>query len=104
MNGQGVLESTTENRAEVLEQIRQELDRQARLDEWVAWGRWFLADPASRNISPFSAITLADYVQDRIDEKTLESLYEARCLASGNTNQLHRISYAVNRKTRPRLS
>ena len=63
-------------------------------DDWVVWGRWFLADPSTRTISPFSKITVPQYIQNRIKENTAESLGEAEQLAYGNTNLLARISEA----------
>jgi hypothetical protein len=32
-------------------------------DDWVVWGRWFLADRATRTISPFSKVTIPEYRQ-----------------------------------------
>jgi hypothetical protein len=61
------------------------------------WGHWFLADPATRTISPFSQLTIPQYIEDRIKENTAESLDEAERLATGNSNLLARISEA--RKT-----
>ena len=54
LNKQGVLEPTKLNRAEVLQQIRQKLNQESADDDWVVWGRWLLADPTTRTISPFS--------------------------------------------------
>ena len=47
----------------------------------MVWGRWFLADPAMRTISPFSKITVPQYIENRINENTAESLAEAEQLA-----------------------
>ena len=66
-------------------------------DDWVVWGRWFLADRATRTISPFSKITVPQYIENRIKEKTPQSLDEAEQLAIGNPELLQRISEA--RKT-----
>jgi hypothetical protein len=94
LNKQGMLEMTTTNRFEVLEQIRKKLNSQLDNDDWVRWGRWFLADPATRTISPSSEMTVRDYIDDQIKQQTATSLDEAKNLAVGNTNLLERISKA----------
>jgi len=30
-------------------------------DDWVVWGRWFLADHSTRTISPFSKVTIPEH-------------------------------------------
>src|SRR5439155_9099510 len=82
------------NRAETIKQIREKLSLESRADDWVDWGRWFLADPATRTISPFSKITVPEYIENRIKENTTESLAEAERLAYGNGELLGRISLA----------
>jgi hypothetical protein len=54
LNKQGLLEQTKLNRGETLAQLRRRLSKEPDDDEWVIWGRWFLADPATRAPSPFS--------------------------------------------------
>jgi WD40 repeat protein len=56
LSKQGVLEATKPNRAEVLQHIREKLNRERGNDDWIVWGRWFLADPSIRTISPFSKV------------------------------------------------
>jgi len=68
LNQQGVLEPTRLNRADVINQIRQELNDQPAHDDWVVLGRWFLADPATRTISPFSTRTVPEYLADQSKE------------------------------------
>lgn len=60
----------------------------------VTWGRWLLGDRATRTISPFSKITVPEYIENRIKEKTPQSLNEAEQLAVGNAELLQRISEA----------
>ena len=48
------MELTTMSRAETLQGIRQRLSLEAGDDDWVAWSRWFLAEPSTHTISPFS--------------------------------------------------
>jgi dipeptidyl aminopeptidase/acylaminoacyl peptidase len=94
LNKQGVLEPTKLNRAETIKRIRENLDRESGDDDWVVWGRWLLADPATRTISPFSKTTVPQYIENRVKENTAESLDEAERLAYGNTNLLQRIADA----------
>ena len=60
MNSHGVLEATGEDPAIVIGRIRQQLEQAPGNDDWVVWGRWFLADRATRTISPFSKVTIPD--------------------------------------------
>jgi WD40 repeat protein/tRNA A-37 threonylcarbamoyl transferase component Bud32 len=64
LNRLGVLEPTRLNRANTINQIRRELNQEPEADDWMVWGRWFLADPAARTISPFSTIRVSDHVEN----------------------------------------
>ena len=81
LNEQGVLEETTLDRVETLNRIRNELEQNPRNDDWTIWGRWFLADPATRNISPFSRITVPDIFKVESSKILPKSLEEAERLA-----------------------
>jgi WD40 repeat protein/serine/threonine protein kinase len=81
LNKQGALEETRLARPETIKQIREKLSHESGDDDWVVWGRWFLADPRTRAISPFSKITVPQYIGNRIKENTAESLAEAEQLA-----------------------
>jgi WD40 repeat protein len=94
LNKQGILEESKLNRAETIKQIREKLNDESGDNDWVVLGRWFLADPSTRTISPFSKITVPQYIENRIKENTAESLAEAEQLAYGNTELLERISKA----------
>ncbi len=63
-------------------------------DDWLVWGRWFLAERATRTISPFAKITVPEYIENRIRENTPESLEEAGRLGAGKPELLQRISEA----------
>ena len=63
LNPQGVLEATGQDPVTVISRIRQQLDQAPTNDDWVVWGRWFLADRATRTISPFSKVTLPEHRQ-----------------------------------------
>jgi WD40 repeat protein/Flp pilus assembly protein TadD len=84
LNKQGILEPTRLNRLETINQIRQKLNQETGEDDWVIWERWLLADRATRTISPFCKITVAEYIEDQIKEDTVESLGEAEQLAYEN--------------------
>jgi len=94
LNNQGVLEPTQLNRAEIINRLRQELSHEPDQDDWVVWGRWFLADPFTRTISPFSKQTVPEYVQERIKENTAASLEQAERLVEGDDPLLQRIAEA----------
>ena len=93
LNQQGVLEPTRLDRSETLNQIRQQLNQPGE-GEWTVWGRWFFADQATRTISPFSRITVPQYIENRIREKTRRSLDEAEELAGDKPEVLLRVSAA----------
>jgi dipeptidyl aminopeptidase/acylaminoacyl peptidase len=63
LNPQGVLEATGQDPASVIGRIRQQLAQAPTNDDWVVWGRWFLADRATRTISPFSKVTMAEHLK-----------------------------------------
>jgi hypothetical protein len=94
LNDQGVFESLSEDSAQVLKDIKAQLDHEPANNGWVIWGRWFLADRSTRTISPFSKITVPEYIENRIKENTAESLDEAEQLAVGNAQLLERIASA----------
>ena len=79
---------------DVLETIRTELAAGRADDDMVRWGRWFLADRNSRSISPFSSVTLSQYITNRLQEKTPASLAEAEWLAAGDATVLKQIADA----------
>ena len=71
-------------------------------DDWVVWGSWFLADRATRTISPFSKITVPQYIENRIKERTPQSLDEAEQLVVGNPKLLQRIFEARRTLEQPK--
>lgn len=54
--------------------------------------RWSMTDPSAQTISPFSKVTVPEYIDNRTKENTAESLTEAEQLASGNNALLEWIS------------
>jgi Tol biopolymer transport system component len=97
LNERGLLEPTHLDRAETINQIRQTLNQASDDDEWVQWGRSFLADTAARTISNSKKLKVLEYIENRIRENTAASLAEAESLALGNTELSERITQA--RKT-----
>ena len=85
----------------MLNEIRKELAKAPADDEWATWGRWFLADRSTRTISPYSNITIPEYIENRIKENTPASLDEAEMLAVENTELLKRITRAREALPKP---
>jgi len=56
--------------------LKQQVARSLPGDDWTRLVQWFLADRSSRNISPWSMLTLDEYVQQRLTESTNEALHE----------------------------
>jgi len=90
LSSRGVLEYT--NRP--LDQARRTLNEQRGDDDWFALGRWLLAEPSARTISPFSKITLAEWIEHRFNDATLSSLAKVEKLAvsTGDALLLERVS------------
>jgi eukaryotic-like serine/threonine-protein kinase len=64
--------------------LKHEIERSPSEDFYTLWAQWFLADRATRTISPFSSLTVPQYVERRIQDGTLESLQEAVQLSPTN--------------------
>jgi WD40 repeat protein len=94
LNDVGVFEPLSEDPTKSLNALKEQLEHAPADDEWAIWGRWFLADHSTRTISPFSKITVPEYIENRIKENTPESLDEAEELAVGNRELLQRIKKA----------
>ena len=94
LNDHGAFEPLNEDPIRALEEIRAQLNRASADDDWTVFGRWFLADRSMRTISPFSKITVPEYIENRIKENTPESLAEAERLAIGNAELLQQIEKA----------
>jgi WD40 repeat protein len=93
LNKEGLLEPTSLNRANTIAQIRQYLNNLPdNGDGAILWGRWLLAeDRFSRTISPFSSLTVPQYIEQEIEECRAESLAEAAQLAFSNAELSQRI-------------
>lgn len=65
LNRQGILAESSQDAAQLSEQVQRALAKCDPKDDWVVWARWLLASPCERTISPHSGLTLADYMQRR---------------------------------------
>jgi hypothetical protein len=94
LDDRGVFEPSDTSPSQVLSEIREKLRLPPMDTDWTTWGRWFLADRSTRTISPFSKITLPQYIENRIKEGTSGSLDEAERLALDDTKIMKRIEQA----------
>ena len=92
LSARGVLECT--NQAQALACLRQTLKERLGGDDWLILGRWLLADRTTRTISPFSQITLPQYIDNRLQDNTLDSFAEAELLAEGSPGLLEQVARA----------
>jgi hypothetical protein len=94
LSARNVLEPADQDRFQFISSLRKQLDQIQTPDDWTLWGRWLLADPAARTISPFATQPVSEYVENRLRENSIESLDEAEALSFGNTSVLRRIAEA----------
>ena len=104
LNARGVLQYT--NQVQALDQLRQTLSEQPGSDDWLVLGRWLLADRSTRTISPFSKVTIPEWIERRLGENTTNSLAEVEQVAIGigDAGLLERIAQArekLERTKRP---
>jgi serine/threonine protein kinase len=83
--------------SELLKEARESAGRGPGDEHWTVLGRWFFADRLTRTISPFSKITVPEWIERRFGEATSESLAEEERLAisTGDAELLDRVSRAV---------
>ena len=95
VNAGGVLEYT--NQVQTIDKLRQTLSQEAGSDDWLILGRWLLADRSARTISPFSKITLAEWIERRVKDGRVDSLVELEQLAlsTGDGMLWERVSQKV---------
>jgi len=85
--------------------LRKTLLESSATDRYTRWAKWLLGEKTTRTISPFSDITVPEYVQHRIEENTLPSLREAVALSPTNTQALAtlaRLTLAEDPEENPR--
>ena len=79
LNDRGIVDAVRLDRTDALNHIREDLARVPDTNDWVVWGRWFLADTATRTISPFSKITVPAHINSRTAESaTNHPVHDAR--------------------------
>lgn len=84
---------------EELWNLKFQLANKTEPDFYTKWVRWFLGNRAARTISPFSAITIPEFLQQCIEENTLDSLEEAVRLAPTNALALARLAHQILAQT-----
>jgi hypothetical protein len=87
------LERIESNRLAIVNSIREKL-QDAETDDWVTWGRWFLANPGKRTISPHSTMSLREYVANRIETGTTPALEECERLPITDSQLLRQLEQA----------
>jgi dipeptidyl aminopeptidase/acylaminoacyl peptidase len=92
LNDQGSLEHGSNLN---LPALQQRLVGDSRADYYARWGKWFFSDRATRTISPYSAVTVPEYIQRRIQANTLDSLREAVRLSPTNALALARLARQI---------
>ncbi len=60
-------------------------------DPWSKIGRWLAADARTRTISPYSSLTVPQYIERAIKSRDEEALHQAELLAYGDETILARI-------------
>ena len=76
----GALEPSQRDSKAVLQTLRKLVGA----DDLSRFGRWFVADPSERAISPRSPITVPEFVSQRLRENTSGSVEEAYRIDPGN--------------------
>ena len=94
VDNQGVIQPTKLDRAQTLKQLRKMLALEDDGDPWVQWGRWLLADRATRTVSPLSTLSIPEYLDQKISQCSENSLRDAENIAYGKSAVLQRIAAA----------
>jgi WD40 repeat protein len=89
INSQGLLETVPER--EFL-RVRASVRQSTAQDLYSRWARWLFADRNQRTISPFSTVSVPEYIERRIGENTRESLLEAIKLDPTNARAFARLA------------
>jgi tetratricopeptide (TPR) repeat protein len=75
--------------------LRQTLAQVPDAEEAGRWAKWFYAENATRKISPASLLTVAQLVEQRIEQSTLDSLQQAVRLSPTNGVAQARLAYVT---------
>jgi hypothetical protein len=93
---EGVLAQLNVDQIGTVSPILEDLKNESASDPWAELGRWFLADPLTRTISPYSKVPVTDYIDNALKENTLESLRLAERAANDSVVFQQRIDSARN--------
>ncbi|HNC99401.1 MAG TPA: tetratricopeptide repeat protein, partial [Myxococcota bacterium] len=99
LNRERLLNPVPFDRLATLSEVRQTLASAAE-DDWTVWGRWLLAPPDTRTVSPFSKTTIPEEAARRIDQNTLASLREVTRRQPTNSVAFARLAL-LEQKTPP---
>jgi hypothetical protein len=80
-NDRGLVESISQTR---LVSIRTRLQNPADNTPYSIWTQWFLAERSNRRISPQASMSVSAYVEQALQDNTVESLREAIRLCPTN--------------------
>jgi WD40 repeat protein/serine/threonine protein kinase len=83
LNSRGSIEWVTNDRPAAISEIREFLHAQPGESAWAVWGRWFLADRSTATISVSSVVTLPQYIDTLLRQKSLKSISAAQQAAVG---------------------
>jgi len=89
VNSQGALESVP---GDSLGKVREQLAAVSPRADFTRWLEWLFADRSTRTISPYSAVTMPQYVQSLTAETNMASWREALMLAPTNAPVLARVA------------
>jgi hypothetical protein len=81
LNQLGVAEAVP---AEKILEMRRERLASTSNDRWEIFGRWLFCDPTARTVSPWSPLTMPEYVQGLISFNQPDSLKLAMALSYGH--------------------
>lgn len=73
-------------------ELKAGLDQSPGNDFYSRWGKWFVADRATRSISPFADRSVDQHVRELIIENSFDSILQAVSLAPANAIALARLA------------
>ena len=82
--------------SELIKESRESAEREQDDEDWAVWGRWFFADISTRTISPFSKVTVPEWIERRFGEVNAQALAELEqfAISAGDAGLLERVSQA----------
>ena len=80
---------------EKLLKLRQQLTTIPESSEHGRWARWFFDDQPTRKLTPHASLTFSEYVQQRMQQGTVDALQEALSLSPTNAVAMARLAQAL---------